>query len=190
MSGQEVTQLLEGISRGEGQAAEALLPLVYDELRRLAKAQMGREQAGMTLQPTALVNEAYLRMVGEGSGRELKWDSRGHFFGAAARAMRHILVERARRRDRIRHGGGMAREPLESALASMDPVDLDMIGLDEALGLLESKSPRAYQVVMLRFFAGLGVEETALALGLGTTTVKAEWNYARAWLHRQMAGGA
>lgn len=188
MAEREVTELLDGICRGDARAAEDLLPLVYDELRKLARAQVGREPAGLTLQPTALVNEAYLRMVGAGSGREPKWDGRGHFFAAAARAMRHILVERARRRGRARHGAGLSREPLNEAMATLDPTNLDMIALDQALGELETASPRAHQVVMFRYFAGLGVEETALAMGLGTTTVKAEWNYARAWLHRKLAG--
>jgi len=189
-AGRDVTQILDDIAGGDRQAAEALLPLVFEELRRLAKAQMDREPAGLTLQPTALVNEAYLRMVGDGSGGELKWDSRGHFFGAAARAMRHILVERARRRGRVRHGGDRAREPLSAEVAGIDPVEVDMIALDESLEKLEAHNARAFQVVMLRYFAGLGVDETAMAMGVGTTTVKAEWNFARAWLHRQMAGGS
>lgn len=182
--------MLDAIAGGDREAAERLLPLVYDELRKLARAQMEHEPAGMTLQPTALVHEAYLRLVGDGSGGELRWDSRGHFFAAAARAMRHILVERARRKGRIRHGGDRQRQPLDDELASFEPQDVDMIALDEALSELEGHNARVCQVVMLRYFAGLGVEETARALGVGTTTVKAEWNYARAWLHRQMAGGA
>lgn len=186
----DVTQMLDAIAGGDRQAAEALLPLVYDELRRLAKAQMDREPEGHTLQPTALVHEAYLRLVGSGSGREPKWDSRGHFFAAAARAMRHILVERARRRGRVRHGGDRARVPLDDHdLAKFDESGLDILALDEALDRLEQHNPRVCKVVMLRYFAGLSVEETAQAMGLGPTTVKAEWNYARAWLHRQMADG-
>lgn len=187
---QEVTQILDAIAGGDRHAAEQLLPLVYGELRKLAKTQMDQEAALHTLQPTALVHEAYLRLVGDGSGAELKWDSRGHFFGAAARAMRHILVERARRRGRIKHGGDRARQVLADELASFEPQDLDMVALDEALTKLEAHNERVCQIVMLRYFAGLGVEETAKALGIGATTVKAEWNYARAWLHRQMAGGA
>ena len=186
----EVTQVLDAIAGGDRQAAERLLPLVYDELRRLAQSQLSQEAAAQTLQPTALVHEAYLRLVGDGSGAEPRWDSRGHFFGAAARAMRHILVERARRRGRIRHGGDRARVPLDDQLSSMEPVDVDLVALDEALTGLEAHNSRVCQVVMLRYFAGLGVEETAKALSIGTTTVKAEWNYARAWLYRKMAGEA
>jgi RNA polymerase sigma factor (TIGR02999 family) len=185
---QEVTQILDAIAGGDRHAAEQLLPLVYGELRKLAKAQMDQEAAAHTLQPTALVHEAYLRLVGDGSGAELKWDSRGHFFAAAARAMRHILVERARRRGRIKHGGDRGRQALDDELASFEPKDLDMVALDDALTRLEAHNDQVCQVVMLRYFAGLGVEETAKALGIGTTTVKAQWNYARAWLHRQMAG--
>jgi RNA polymerase sigma factor (TIGR02999 family) len=148
---------------------------------------MEREPAGMTLQPTALVHEAYLRLIGEGTGSELKWDSRGHFFAAAARAMRHILVERARRRGRVKHGGDRQRLPLDDALAGIDESGMDMVALDEALTALEGHNSRACQVVMMRYFAGLGVEETARAMDIGTTTVKAEWNYARAWLHRRMS---
>lgn len=187
-STQEVTQILGAIAEGDRHAAERLLPLVYEELRRLAKAQMDREPAGHTLQATALVHEAYLRLVGDGSGAELKWDNRGHFFAAAARAMRHILVERARRHGRIKHGGDRKQVPLHEEAATFDAVGIDMVALDEALDRLEQHNQRVAQVVMLRYFAGLGIDDTAQALGIGTTTVKAEWNYARAWLHREMEG--
>lgn len=184
----DVTMILGAIAGGDRHAAERLLPLVYEELRRLAKAQMDREPAGHTLQATALVHEAYLRLVGDGSGAELKWDSRGHFFAAAARAMRHILVERARRHGRLKHGGDRKQVPLSEEAATFDPLGIDMVALDEALDRLEKHNQRVAQVVMLRFFAGLGIDDTAQALGIGTTTVKAEWNYARAWLHREMEG--
>ena len=186
----DVTQILGAIASGDRLASEQLLPLVYDELRKLARSQMEQEPAGLTLQPTALVHEAYLRLVGDSSGSDAKWDSRGHFFAAAALAMRRILVERARRHGRLKRGGDRRREILTDELASFEPVGVDMVALDEALTKLEQQNPRVSQVVMLRYFAGLGVEDTAAALGIGPTTVKSEWNYARAWLHREMAGGA
>jgi RNA polymerase sigma factor (TIGR02999 family) len=189
MKTKDVTQMLDAIAGGDRHAAEALLPILYDELRRLAKAHMDREAAGQTLQPTALVHEAYLRLLGDGTGAEPKWDSRGHFFAAAATAMRHILVERARRRGRVRHGAGRARLELEDGLASADPMDLDLLALDEALTALEAHNPSVCRVVMLRYFAGLSIEDTAKALDMGVTAVKAEWNYARAWLHRRMQEG-
>lgn len=185
----DVTQILGAIASGDRLASEQLLPLVYDELRKLARSQMDREPAGHTLQPTALVHEAYLRLVGDESGSDVKWDNRGHFFAAAALAMRRILVERARKHGRIKRGGDRRRENLTDELASYEPADMDMVALDEALTKLEGQNPRVSRIVMLRYFAGLGVEDTAAALGIGPTTVKAEWNYARAWLHREMAGG-
>ncbi len=185
---QDVTRVLSAIASGDRMASEQLLPLVYDELRKLARSQMDREPAGHTLQPTALVHEAYLRLVGDDSGSDPKWDSRGHFFAAAAIAMRRILVERARRTGRAKRGGDRQRRALTDDAASFQPDDLDMLALDDALTKLEGQNPRVSQVVMLRYFAGLGVEDTAAALGVGPTTVKAEWNYARAWLHREMEG--
>ncbi len=181
--------MLGSIAAGDSLASDRLLPLVYDELRKLARSQMDREPAGHTLQPTALVHEAYLRLVGDDSGSELKWESRGHFFFAAARAMRHILVERARRQGQLKRGGDRKRVPLGDAIEVADPQGVDMVGLDEALGKLEQRNERAARVVMLRYFAGLGIEESALALGIGPTTVKTEWNYARVWLHREMSRG-
>lgn len=169
-------------------SGEQLLPLVYEELRSLARAHMEREPSGHTLQPTALVHEAYLRLVGAGDGSEPKWDSRGHFFAAAAIAMRRILVERARRQGRVKRGGGAPREALSENAAQVIEDPAEMLALDDALTSLEAHNPRVSQVVMLRYFAGLGVEDTGSALGIGVTTVKAEWNYARAWLHRQMNG--
>jgi len=177
--------LLGALGEGEASAGEQLLPLVYDELRRLAQSRMGREPAGHTLQATALVHEAYLRLVGN---QDLRWQSRAHFFGAAALAMRRILVERARRVRRERHGGGRARLPLEDVDAALDPESLDLAALDEALKDLETIDERMAQVVSLRFFAGLNVEETAAALDISPRTVKREWSVAKVWLYRKMTG--
>lgn len=186
----DVTQLLEAIGRGDQKASAELLPLVYEELRQLARARMAHEAgggAGHTLQPTALVHEAYIRLVG---GSELKWDNRGHFFGAAARAMRRILVERARHHGRIKHGGEMKRVELgESALnqpLTNEPEPTNLLALDEVLEKLEQYDKRKADVVMLRYFAGLSIEETAAALGVSPATVKNEWTFARAWLHREV----
>ncbi len=165
-------------------SSDDLLPQVYDELRRLARARLAREAPGLTLQPTALVHEAYLRIVGD--GRSQRWDRRGHFFAAAAIAMRRILVERARRVRRVRHGGGQARVALDPEAAAAG-VDLgDVLAVDEALAGLERLDPRKAQVVVLRYFGGLSVEETAEALALSPSTVKNEWAFARAWLHRAL----
>jgi RNA polymerase sigma factor (TIGR02999 family) len=185
---QDVTQLLSAMAAGDAQASDELLPLVYDELRRLARSQMARESSGHTLQPTALVHEAYLRLVRSEGGKDPQWEGRGHFFASAALAMRRILVERARSQGRLKRGGGRAREPLHDGVASVEDAGIDLIVLDESLKRLEVHNPRAFQVVMLRYFAGLDIDNTAAAMGLGPTTVKAEWNYAKAWLHREMAG--
>ena len=162
-----------------------MLPEVYDELRKLAKARLARErQPHQTLQPTALVHEAYLRVSGD--RRERPWDRRGHFFAAAALAMRRILVERARHYRRIKHGDGAERVELDEALARVDPGLTDLIAVDEALTRLEHIDPRKAQVVTLRYFAGLSIEETAGALDLSPATVKNEWAFARAWLYRAL----
>lgn len=173
-------------SDGPGSAAD-LLPQVYDELRRLARARLARERQQLTLQPTALVHEAYLRLAGDGADR--RWDRRGHFFGAAAIAMRRILVERARRADRHRHGGGyvqVALDPDHPGTVTRLP---DVIAIDEALTALEHLDARKARVVSLRYFAGLTVEETADALDLSPATVKNEWAFARVWLHKVLASG-
>lgn len=166
-------------------SSEDLLPQVYDELRRLARARLAREGPGLTLQPTALVHEAYLRLAGDGVDR--RWDRRGHFFAAAAISMRRILVERARRVHRVKHGGGHVQVELdpESPAASADLHEV--LAIDEALSELERVDPRKAQVVMLRYFAGLTVEETAEAMALSPATVKNEWAFARVWLHRVLA---
>lgn len=183
---QQVTLLLARIHDGDSRAAGELLPVVYEELRRLARSRLSKERGPQTLDPTALVHEAYLRLVGDG---EASWGGRGHFFGAAAIAMRRILVERARARNRIKRGGGAGRVELtEQALVSEPPAD-ELIALDEALDRLGAMDGRKGQVVMLRYFAGLGVEETAKALGVSEATVKNDWAFARAWLHRELSRG-
>ncbi|QDV08384.1 RNA polymerase sigma factor [Planctomycetes bacterium Poly30] len=168
-------------------AGEALLPRVYDELRRLAGGQMGREAKGHTLQATALVHEAWMKLVGA-DGESLSWDSRGHFFSAAALAMRRILVDRARRVRSEKHGGAMRRQPLEMADRAFDPDDLDFVALDAALTELSERDPRAAKVVELRFFGGLSVEDTASVMGVSERTVAREWNVAKAWLARALSG--
>ena len=189
----EVTVALEAVRRGDPRAAENLLKAVYDELRELAHARMTREPgrgAGMTLEATALVHEAYLRVVGNEKEPQ-RWENRGHFFGAAALAMRRILVERARHRKRHKHGGGRERVDLNEHvdLVQADEKDgTDLIALDEALEKLEKLDPRKAKVVSLRYFGGLSVEETAAAMDLSPATVKNDWAFARAWLHRELAG--
>lgn len=180
----EVTRMLDAIAQGDSHAAKDLLPIVYDQLRALAHAQMAHEKAGLTLQPTALVHEAYLRLVG---GSNVKWNSRGHFFGAAAQAMRRILVEAARSRKQLKRGGNRSRVELEEGMAVFDPNDIDFEELDKVLTRLEAMDARKGQVVMLRYFAGLGVEETAEALGVSPATVKNDWAYARAWLFKELS---
>ena len=176
----EVTRILAAINDGDPHSSDTLLPLVYDELRRLASARMAQEAPGQTLQATALVHEAYLRLIGDG---QVDWQSRRHFFGAAALAMRRILVERARRRGRIKHGGGRRRVPLDDVAVEADQKFLDYVVLDEALCRMEKQDERMSQVVMLRFFAGLTIEDTAQAMGISPMTVKREWAVAHAWLY-------
>jgi RNA polymerase sigma factor (TIGR02999 family) len=181
----EVTRILSAIEQGEPHAAAQLLPLVYDELRQLAAQKLAQEQPGQTLQATALVHEAYLRLVG--SDPEAHWDSRGHFFAAAAEALRRILVENARRKKRVKHGGTFHRLNLEdSCLLTPDPPD-DLKALDEALTRFEVVDPLAARLVKLRFFAGLSMPEAAQALGIPLRTAERNWTYARTWLHRSLA---
>ena len=162
-----------------------MLPEVYDELRKLARARLARErQPNQTLQPTALVHEAYLRVAG--GEQERRWDRRGHFFAAAALAMRRILVERGRHYQRIKHGSGAERVDLDSAIMRADPSLTDLVAVDEALTRLEQTDPRTAQIVSLRYFGGLSVDETAAALDLSPATVKNEWAFARAWLYRAL----
>lgn len=165
--------------------SDELLPEVYDELRKLARSRLARERRpDQTLQPTALVHEAYLRVAGDRHDRQ--WDRRGHFFAAAALAMRRILVERARHYQRIKHGAASERVELDSAIMRVDPALTDLVAVDEALTELEQTDPRKAQIVSLRYFAGLSVEETAGALGVSPATVKNEWAFARAWLYRTL----
>jgi RNA polymerase sigma factor (TIGR02999 family) len=190
----DVTRILTDIVAGDPHAAAELLPLVYDELRKLAAARLAGEKAGQTLQPTALVHEAYLRLVARPDpqgGGEPAWDGRGHFFAAAAEAMRRILVEQARRKGRLRHGGGIHTQPLGGDEPAIDPPAdaLDLLALDEALGRLEAASPRRARLVKLRYFAGLTLPEVAEMLGISQSTAEADWTYAKAWLKREMEEG-
>ncbi len=171
--------------RGPARASE-LLPLVYDELRRLARARMARERPGQTLTPTALVHEAYLRLVGRD---DLPWENRAHFFAAAAEAMRRILIERARRVSRERHGGGMWRVTLDEQFVGAEPAAAEILALHEALSRLERQDPEMAVVVKLHQFAGLSLDETAAALGLSDRTVSRRWTAARAWLRRELGRG-
>jgi RNA polymerase sigma factor (TIGR02999 family) len=180
----EVTRILSAVEQGDPQAAEQLLPLVYNELRRLAAQRLAQEKPGQTLQPTALVHDAYLRLVGGDDAQH--WNSRGHFFAAAAEAMRRILVEKARRKQRIRHGGQLQRVDLDSQLQISEVADDDLLALDEAIQQLTADQPQAAEVVKLRHFAGLTIEETALALNISVRTVNRHWAYARAWLYQQL----
>ena len=177
-----VTRLLEQARRGEPGATEQLLPLVYDELRRLARSRMRGERPGHTLQPTALVHEAYLRLLGS----EGAWEGRGHFFAAAAEAMRRILIERARRVRRLKRGGDLHRVELEDEVSADGPRVDEVLAVDEALGRLEEKDAQMAAVVKLRYFAGLTVEEIAHALGTSPRTVNRLWTGAKAWLRSEM----
>ncbi len=184
----EVTRLLHAAQVGDDRASSQLLPIVYDELRRAARDLMRRER-GQTLQPTALVHEAFLRLLGP-EARDLSWDSRRHFFGAAALAMRRILVERARRRDSLKRGGGQVPASLDEeavqAIAPEDDPGTDLVALDESLDELARYDQRKAEVVMLRYFAGLTFDEIAVALDASSATVRRDWTFARAWLLQQV----
>ena len=176
-----ITQVLHAIGRDEEGASEKLLPLVYAELRRLAAARMANELSGQTLQPTALVHEAWLRLVGDG---DRTWQNRAHFFGAAAEAMRRILIERARHRSRLKHGGGQARLNIaDLELADTTPDDKILL-VDEALARLKEEDPGLERIVMLKFFGGLSNDEIAETLRLSNRTLDREWAYAKTWLFR------
>lgn len=181
----EATRLLEALDRGDPGAANELLPLVYDELRRLAASRLAQEQPGQTLQPTALVHEAYLRLDGDQPVRE--WNGRAHFFGAAAEAMRRILVESARRKHADKRGAGRERIPLEDAEVAVPERSDDLLALDEALTALERSDRPAAELVKLRYFAGMTVSEAAELLGVSPRTADATWAYARAWLLDRLA---
>jgi RNA polymerase sigma factor (TIGR02999 family) len=182
----DVTELLVDAQAGDRRAAAALLPLVYEELRKLAAARMAAESPDHTLQPTALVHEAYLRLVGRAADDH--WAGRGHFFGAAAEAMRRILVDAARRKRTVIHGGSLARVPLSEADVPAVELSEDLIALDEALTRLAAIDPIKAQLVTLRHFGGLTIDEAAGAIGISPATAKRYWAYARAWLFRAVAG--
>jgi RNA polymerase sigma factor (TIGR02999 family) len=181
----DVTRILSAIEAGDSHAASQLLPLVYDELRKLAAQKLAHEKPGQTLDATALVHEAYLRLVDAAATPH--WNSRGHFFAAAAEAMRRILVEQARRKRRRKHGGDRRRVGLEEALSLADAPADDLVALDEAVNQLETLDPVAAQVVKLRYFAGLPMPQVADSLGLSLRTAERNWTYARTWLHRALA---
>lgn len=182
-----VTRILCSLQQGDQQAADQLLPLVYEELRKLAAQRLTQEKAGQTLQATALVHEAYLRLVDVENPKQ--WDGRGHFFAAAAESMRRILIDNARRKRSLKGGGERARVELADVEPAIEPAEeTDLLALDEALTRLEQKDPRQAQVVKLRFFAGLTIEETARALGISASTADNDWAYARAWLRLEMDG--
>ncbi|HVT74409.1 MAG TPA: ECF-type sigma factor [Lacunisphaera sp.] len=183
----EITVMLNRLEQGDSQAAEQLLPLVYDELRKLAAAKMAREPAGQTLQATALVHEAWLRLGGD---EQPDWQSRAHFFASAAESMRRILIERARRRRAIRHGGGLRRVDVEDPafeIAAPGGSDDEVLAVHEALEALAAIDGRKAELVKLRYFVGLSLEEAADILGISVPTAKRDWTYARAWLFREIS---
>jgi len=186
MNEQNVTQIMQAASAGDRNAADLLLKAVYEELRRLAAAKIHNEPAGHTLQATALVHEAYLRLIGD---VKTKWDGRGHFFAAAAEAMRRILVERARRKRRLKHGGDRGRKDLDDSDWISLPEDVDLLALDEALDRLEREDEAKAKLVKLRFFTGMTLAEAAEALGISRATADRHWAYARAWLFNEIKKG-
>jgi RNA polymerase sigma factor (TIGR02999 family) len=181
----EFTKILKDLEKGDPQAEERLLPLVYDELRRLAAAQLANERPGQTLQPTALVHEAYLRLVGSKNAEQ--WNSRGHFFTAAAIAIRRVLIEQARRKRSLKRGGGFVRQELDDFPALPEPAE-DLLALDEALIKLAGVHPREADLVQLLYFAGLTLPEAARTLEISPRTAGRLWSFARAWLRREMEG--
>jgi RNA polymerase sigma factor (TIGR02999 family) len=187
----EVTRILSAMEHGDPGAAEQLLPLVYDELRRLAAQKLALEKPGQTLQETALVHEAYVRLVGSGDAAacsEQRWESRGHFFAAAAQAMRRILIDRAREKRAQKRGGGRKRLDIDAVDLATQATPDQLLAVDDALAKLTSEDPAAARLVELRYFAGLTVEEAGKALGMSTATAYRHWKYARAWLHTELLG--
>jgi RNA polymerase sigma factor (TIGR02999 family) len=182
----DVTHILQAIDGGDPRAAKDLLPLVYKELRQLAAHKLAQEKPGQTLDPTALVHEAYLRLVESDGQGQRHWDGRGHFFTAAAEAMRRIMIERARRKGRQKHGGGLVRADIDLGGMSAPVPDEELLALDDAMTRLANEEPVRAQLVRLRFYAGLSNDEAAGVLGISTATAKRYWRYARAWMHREL----
>ena len=180
----DVTRILSQIEQGDPQAAEKLLPLVYDELRKLAAVKLAQEKPGQTLQATALVHDAYIRLVDVEKAQH--WNSRGHFFGAAAEAMRRILVENARRKQELKHGGELNRVDLDHAAPVTNASPEQLMALDDAIRQLDQEDPAAGQVFKLRYFAGLSVEQAAECLGISRATAYRHWTFARSWLQSQL----
>jgi RNA polymerase sigma factor (TIGR02999 family) len=180
----KASAVLQAAQAGDRQAAAELLPLVYDELRKLAAHKLAHQTPGQTLQPTALVHEAYLRIAGNSN---MSWEGRQHFFFAAARAMRDILVEQARRKAGPKRGGGRGRQELDDACAVLEPPPDDVLAIHEALGELEERDPLKAQIVLLRYFTGLTMDETAAILGLALRTLERHWRYIRAWLMKRLS---
>jgi RNA polymerase sigma factor (TIGR02999 family) len=183
----EVTRLLVDIRKGDRDAVDRLLPILYSELRKIAASQLRRERSNHTLQPTALVHEAYVQLVGQ---QNLRWENRAHFLGIAAHLMRQILIVHARRRRAAKRDGGLLRVTLDDEIRAADQPEVDVLALDEALERLAVADPLRARVVELRYFGGLSIDETAEVLGVGTATVERSWRTARAWLWREMTGSA
>ena len=181
-----ITRILKAAARGDPEAAKDLLPLVYNKLRSLARAKLRSLPPGQTLQPTALVHEAYINLVGK---EDPGWDSKGHFFGAAARAMRDILVDQARRKGALKRGGDQVRISMDEAEPAFEAPSADILAVDEAVKLLEKEDPRKGQIVNLRYFARMSTAETAAALGVSVATIGREWRYIRAWLVKELKKG-
>jgi len=179
----DVTRILQSIESGDPQAAGKLLPLVYEELRRLAAHKMANEAPGQTLQPTALVHEAWLRLTGN---ENVKWDGRAHFFGAAAEAMRRILIDNARRKRALRHGGGQQRIDIQEVEIAATSTDDELLAINDALEKFDAEDKRKAELVKLRYFGGLTIEQAAAALGISPPTAKRWWAYARAWLYQEI----
>ena len=179
----DVTRILDRIQNGDPAAGDQLLPIVYEELRKLAAAKLAQEKPGQTLQATALVHEGYLRLVGS----DVQWDNRGHFFAAAAEAMRRILIDDARRKASEKHGGGVTRIALEESVAEAEKSTFDLLAVNDALSQLEAEDPQMAEIVKLKFFAGLTLEETAKATGRSRASTQRDWSYARAWLYGKLA---
>jgi len=187
MANAAVTRILEAIDAGDPRASGELLPLVYAELRKLAEAHLRHERPGQTLQATALVHEAFLRLVGADKPGASEWDSRGHFFAAAAEAMRRILIDRARQKGTIKRGGGFNRANLDMSVISLDAIPEELLDLDEALTRLEAEEPKMAELVKLRFFAGMDRLQAASAMGISPATADRHWAYARAWLFKELS---